>query len=47
MGIICLVGGVSYNISFAIFALEYYKAAYSIAFAKEGKSIAFLSKFHS
>jgi hypothetical protein len=34
MGVLCLIGGFTYNVSFAVFAIEYYKAAYTIAMSK-------------
>ena len=37
---IVLVGGSTNNISFVIFSLEYYKAAFTIGMTKEGKSSA-------
>lgn len=39
-GLIVLLGGVTNNISFVIFSLEYYKAAFTIGMAKEGKTSA-------
>ena len=38
VGFIVTIGGFTSNISFAVFALEYYKAAFTIAMALEGKS---------
>ena len=37
---IVFLGGTTNNISFVIFCLEYYKAAFTIGMAKEGKSSA-------
>ena len=36
IGVICLIGGFTFNVSFAVFALEYYKAAFTIAMVKQG-----------
>jgi len=38
VGVICLIGGFTYNVSFAVFSFEYYKAAFTIAMSKQGKS---------
>ena len=39
-GLVVFLGGSTNNISFLIFCLEYYKAAFTIGMAKEGKSSA-------
>ena len=44
--ILSVCGGVSVAQSFVIFALEYYKASYTIAFAKENRPQLYIDQFH-
>ena len=37
-GLIVLIGGSTNNISFVVFSLEYYKAAFTIGMSIQGKS---------